>query len=139
PFENSANVRELIVDARHRRGIARAGEQQRLRGFGEREEIARVRFAKTIELAGCDELLRRKLPYRFEQAIARFRRGAIADDERLVDERGEEIEDRVAREEIIGADRLGGVECEVGMEDCEAAKEELFLFAEQAKTPVDRF
>ena len=62
----------------------------------------------------------------------------VGDDERLVDQPGDEVEHRVGVEVVAAGDRLGRIDREAAGEDGQSSEQPLLLVVEQAVAPLDR-
>ena len=94
--------------------------------------------ARGRRLAGLGQLLLGVLADRLEQAVARLAAGAVGDDERLLDQRRDEIEDRLGLERVGGGYGLGGIEREAAREDGQPAQQRPLGLGEEVVAPVDQ-
>jgi hypothetical protein len=72
-----------------------------------------------------------------EQPITGPGRSFSNDDQRLVDQRSEEIEDGRRVDPIAGGDLLGGFECPSSGEHRQSSQQQTFVFVEQAEGPLE--
>jgi hypothetical protein len=102
--------------------------------LGEREAPIEVAQADGVALGGRLEPLGGVLAHGVQQAEAL----AVGDDERLLEQPGEQSDDPPAGDRTVGADLLGRLEREAAGEDREPTVKDALLGGEQVVAPVDR-
>ena len=84
------------------------------------------------------EPLARVLSGRLQQTIACLVSGEICDDQRLIDERCQQIEDVAFLDSVAGTDRHSRVEREAPRKQCKALEQQAGLCGKQVIAPIDR-
>ena len=79
----------------------------------------------------------RKLADRLQHPVARTVVEPLHHDERLLDQRGDEIEHVVSCERSRAADRLGGGEIETANENAQPVEQDLLAFVQEIVRPRD--
>ena len=138
PDRRVAEVVVLDGDAREQSRLVLAADQERRESLRELEVVMRVPLAISGDSAVLGQQLEPVLADGLEQMISRGAVAGLHDDERLVDERGDAVEDVFGLERIADADGLGRLEREAPGEDGESAKQRLLATLEQSVTPVHR-
>ena len=117
----------------HLQRAPRAG-RQRVVLLGEREAPIEMAQPDGVALGGRLEPLGGVLAHGVEQTEAL----TLRDNERLLDQPGEQIDDPPPGDRTAGADLLGRLEREPSGEDREPTEEHALLAREQVMAPVDR-
>jgi hypothetical protein len=108
-----------------------------LGGLGEGQEMVGVPLPRGADLAALIESLAGVLSDRLEQLVARRARPLPHHHQGAIHEAGEQVEDLVGREPLIGADGLGGLEGPAAGEDREASEQHLLRLRQEVVAPVD--
>jgi hypothetical protein len=112
-------------------GALACGLQMRGYLLRQRKVDAAMALAQIGDLAGLRESIERVLANRLQQPVAHARAVLLDDDERLVDQRSEQVEDRQAVEPVAAADFLHGVERPAAGEYRQAPEQHPLLLAQQ--------
>src|SRR5205823_4310523 len=102
--------------------------------LGTGEVSVAVAVAQCVELGCLQKAIERVLADRLEQPVAHARAVLIDDHERLVDERGQQVEDRQGLQSGARADFLDGVERPAAREHGQAAEQHPLVVAQQLVT-----
>lgn len=105
--------------------------------LGVAREAPRVRRHHRDPLAGLGDALLAVRAHRLQQPVPRLAR--VVDhrlDQRLVDQRGEDVEHSLARELVVGADLLGEFEGRAAVEDRQPPQQHPLGFLQQVPAPL---
>src|SRR6185312_13986607 len=108
-----------------------------LAALHERQTPLTVPIADRVRFPRLDQPLPAVLAQRLQQPVAGAAAGAIDLDERLLDERAEQVQGRNLVDPPA-ADLLGGGERETTREHGKSSKEQALRFGQQVVAPVDR-
>ena len=98
----------------------------------------KVAFGDPLVLPGLPQLLARVRPGRLKQPVARLFRVELGADERLVDERRDDVEGFKFVELVVRSDCCRALKREAVDEDSEPPKESTLALGEQVVTPIDQ-
>ncbi len=132
PTHRGAEVVDLLVEEVEPLDLLR-GEDVRLCGARDGEEVVGVSRGCAGSLVVDGELLVAEVPEGLEQSVAAFG----GDEERLVDEVREDVDDILGGDPRRGAHGLGGRKVEGAGEDREVPEGHLLLVEEQLVAPLD--
>src|SRR5262249_36167201 len=130
PCETGAHIVMLALEQLQR---ALAALRMRIVLLGKREAPREMALRDGLALGGGLGPLTRVLTHGVEQAKAL----ALRDDERLLNQPGEQIDDPPTRDRSARTDLLGSFERKSPGEERETAEEDALLAAEQVVTPVE--
>ena len=106
------------------------------RGLCQRKEVVAMPDGRRSGVIALVEVLAREVANRFQLPIAR--RVLVDHHQRLVDERGQQIENIVRRQRVGATNCLGGLDVESADEDAEAFEQPLLGLLQQIVRPRDQ-
>ena len=137
PSQGGAEVVLLGVHARQPLGLVRPAELV-VRAGGHGQEVAEVARPQHVEVLVLGAALDGEVAHRVEQPVPRPIRVFATDDQRLVDEPGDQVQDVLLADPAARAHRFDGVQAEPTGEDRKAPEQAALWLIEQPVGPVDR-
>src|SRR5262249_20912684 len=109
-----------------------------LGALGEAEIEGAMAATHRLRFGARGEAALRVLAHRLEEAIARLALSQREEHERLLHERGEEVDDAVGRHAVSSADERSRLRGPASGERREPSKDRLLLGGEEGMTPLER-